>query len=271
MPDVEGRIYVDTGPILERELARRAGHGWFGKNTMLIHPRRGSYFFLGCILLDAPLQESPPFEEEHCGSCTRCLDACPTGALIGYDNRGAPVMDARRCISYLTIEHRGSIPEELRPAIGNRVFGCDICQEVCPWNLRFAEASPDPSYAARGPDERPAGVQALPGEMTAHGQGAAEASGHSDVHPGTLAPRLVDLMRMTREGWDVLSRGSAIRRAGYEGFRRNVAVALGNLLAAGGDGSHEAVAVLRELSERGEPLVREHAAWALEHGLGAGR
>jgi epoxyqueuosine reductase len=147
---VRGRAYVDTGPILERELARRAGLGWFGKNTMLINPGRGSYFFVGLLLVDVALTADDPFVEDRCGTCRACLDACPTGALLGRGEDGAPVIDARRCISYLTIELRDEIPLELRRPMGNRVFGCDICQEVCPWNERFAVPTEQESYRARG-------------------------------------------------------------------------------------------------------------------------
>jgi epoxyqueuosine reductase len=239
---VEGRIYVDTGPLLERELAARGGLGWFGKNTMLINPRRGSWFFLGCLLLDLELRPDEPFERDHCGTCTRCLEACPTGALHGRGADGAPAIDARRCISYLTIEQRGPIPRELRPLIGNRIYGCDICQEVCPFPRRFSKPTSEPAYASRGPSEPPFGVEKLPSD---------------GWHPGTRSPSLVDLMSMDAAGWEAFSRGSPVRRAGRTGFRRNVAVALGNW------GSSEAVPVLIGALSDPEPLVRGHVAWAL--------
>src|SRR5690606_25257982 len=246
---LDGRIYVDTGPILERELARRAGLGWFGRNTMLIHPRRGSYLFLGTLLLDVALEPNDAFVADRCGSCRACLDACPTGALLGRDEHGAPVMDARRCISYLTIEQRGPIPRELRPLVGNRIYGCDICQEVCPFNRRFGPERPEPRYAARGPGERPPGVEALPGEEDLS----------AETHPGTAAPTLVALLEtaLDEAAWDAYSRGSAIRRAGRAGFARNVCVGLGNW------GSPAAVPVLTDALSDPEPLVRGHAAWAL--------
>ena len=251
---VRSRAYVDTGPILERELAARAGLGWFGRNTMLIDPRAGSYTLLGSLLVNAEL---PTTERErvrdHCGTCTSCLDGCPTGALEGRDETGAPVLNAHRCISYWTIETDAPIPLDIRAAMGNRVFGCDICQEVCPWN-RFADAEGDPAYAARGPGQRPTGVQALPGE-----EGAA--------HPGTAAPHLIDLFRMTETEWEVWSRAAPLRRSGYRGFRRSVAVAIGNWLA--GDDldeprRSEAVELLTQAAaDDSAGVVREHAAWAL--------
>jgi epoxyqueuosine reductase len=145
----EYRLYTDTGPILERELAQRAGLGWIGKNTCLIHPQHGSYFLLGEALLSEPLEPDDPITVDHCGSCTRCLEACPTSCILPDRT-----LDARRCISYQTIENRGSVPIELRPAIGEWLFGCDMCQQVCPWNERFARSpttadlAPTPSPAA---------------------------------------------------------------------------------------------------------------------------
>ena len=238
--------YVDTGPILERDLARRAGIGWQGRNTMLINPRRGSYFFLGSLLLPLELEPDEPFTADHCGTCTACLDACPTGALLGRDETGAPVMDATRCISYLTIENRGAIPEELRPLTGNRIYGCDICQEVCPWNSpKLVQVTSERDYR---PDWREAGDRPdAPMDL-----------------PGTESPSLVALMGMTREEWDLWTRGSAMRRAGYAGFKRSVAVAMGNWLASVDEVPEDAVAVLQEALEEEEPLVREHATWALQ-------
>lgn len=242
------RAYVDTGPVLERELARRAGLGWFGRSTMLIHPRRGSFFFLGTLLVELEVEYDAPFEADRCGSCSACVDACPTGALLGRDDEGAPVIDASRCISYLTIELRAPIPRELRSRIGNRIFGCDICQEVCPFTRKFSGPTSEPAFAARGPGEPPHGVDALPGDAW---------------HPGTDSPSLVDLMTMDEAAWDAFSRGSAIRRAGRAGFLRNVAVALGNWLGSVEDPPEEAVAALVRALGHEEPLVRGHAAWAL--------
>jgi epoxyqueuosine reductase len=215
---VSGKAYVDTGPILERDLARRAGLGWFGKNTMLIHPRLGSFFFLGAILVDLELNADAPFESEHCGTCTRCLDACPTQALV------APgVMDARRCISYLTIELKGAIPETFRSGLGDHVYGCDVCQDVCPWNVRFARALDEPALAPRA-------------EIDA-----------------------IEMLALGDAGFRERYRGTAVTRAKRRGLARNAAVVLGNR----GDAS--ALPVLeRAASEDPDPVVREHAAWAIE-------
>ena len=183
--NVEARAYVDTGPVLEREWAAAGGIGWFGKNTNILHTEEGSYFFLGEVLTTLELDPDPPLAD-HCGSCTRCLDDCPTAAL-----KPGFVLDARLCIAYLTIEHRGMIPRELRPKVGNWIFGCDVCQEVCPWNERLIRQ--------RGVPE-------------------AEA----------LLPYLPDLLRLDENGFRRRFPDGAVRRAKRDGFVRNVAVALGN-------------------------------------------
>jgi epoxyqueuosine reductase len=214
------RAYVDTGPVLERELAARAGLGFVGRNTNLIHPQLGSWLFLGELLLTIEL---PPTEQRPirgtCGRCTRCLDACPTGALV------APyVLDARRCISYLTIELKGPIPRQLRPLMANRIFGCDICQEVCPWNRRFARPTAEPAFQPR---------------------------------PDAIAPALLDLMGLDDQGFRKRFRGSPIKRAKRRGLLRNVAVALGNW------GDPAALPALVHALNDPEPLIRGHVAWAL--------
>jgi epoxyqueuosine reductase len=228
---VAGKPYVDTGPVLERDLARRAGLGWFGKNTMLIDPARGSFFFLGALLVGEALAPDAPFAADRCGTCTRCLDACPTDAFV------APrVLDATRCVSYLTIEQRGGIPEALRASVGERLYGCDVCQSVCPFNVKFARALADDSpFAPR------------------------EALGHKDAR--TVAR---ELLGMTQEAFSAAFRGSPMKRAKLRGLKRNAAVVLGNV------GTTDDVDVLKRTLDDPEPLVREHAAWALAQ-LGASR
>ncbi len=225
---VRGLPYVDTGPILERDLAQRAGLGWHGRNTLLVNPKRGSYFFLGVLLLDIDLPPNEPFGADRCGSCRACLDSCPTGALLGKNQVGAPAIDARRCISYLTIELRGPIPLELRRSIGNRVFGCDICQEVCPFSRKFSVPATEPAYLPRlGVDEP------------------------------TLVELAEELLSMSERGFRRAYTASPMVRPGRKGLLRNVCVALGNW------GSHEAVPTLVRALEDRQPLVRGHAAWAL--------
>ncbi|MEO8316567.1 MAG: tRNA epoxyqueuosine(34) reductase QueG [Pseudomonadota bacterium] len=218
------RVFVDSGPVLEKALARNAGLGWIGKHTNLIARDAGSYFFLGEILTDLPLTIDTP-ASAHCGTCIACMPACPTNAII------APYqLDARRCISYLTIELRDSIPVELRPAIGNRIYGCDDCQLVCPWN-KFARTASQPDFKIRH---------------------------------GLDAPRLTELVAWTREDFERRFEGSAVRRIGYEAFIRNVAVALGN-----GSADPVAIKALNERCNDASPLIAEHARWALDRLTGA--
>jgi epoxyqueuosine reductase len=220
---VIGKAYVDTGPLLERDLARRAGLGWFGKNTMLINPRAGSFFFLGSLLVDLELESDAPFETDHCGTCRRCLDACPTGALTE-----AHVLDATKCIAYLTIELKGEIPTELRPPIGELVYGCDICQEVCPWNEKFSQELREPAFAAR------------------------------EAIAGKDARRLArDILAMSDEDFRTAFRGSPMKRAKLRGLKRNAEVVLGNV------GNGDDATTLTAILEDPDPLLREHAAWAL--------
>jgi epoxyqueuosine reductase len=214
---VQGRYYVDTGPLLERDLARRAGLGWVGKNTMLLNRQQGSYFFLGALLLSVELPADDPVSA-HCGSCSACISACPTGALLS-----PYVLDARRCISYLTIELRGPIPRELRSLIGNWIFGCDLCQEVCPWN-RKAAWSTEPAFQPRA---------------------------------ALRTPELIPLLEMSQEEFSATFRRSPVKRTKRRGLLRNVCVALGN------SGDAAAIPPLLRALAHEEPLVRGHAAWAL--------
>jgi len=224
---VPNRMYTDSGPILERDLAQRAGLGWIGKNTCLIHPRQGSYFLLAEILLGLDLPYDTPFESDHCGSCQRCLEACPTSCILPDRT-----LDAGRCLSFLTIELKGPIPAELRSQTGNWVFGCDICQQVCPWNQRFAEEDGDPAFAPR---------------------------------PGVPEPRLLEDVRLTPQTYNQKFKGSPVQRARRRGYLRNVAVALGNTHQP------LVMPALQELlRDETEALVRAHAAWALGEIGGAG-
>ncbi len=212
------RACTDSAPVMEVELARSAGLGWRGKHTLLLDRHDGSWFFLGEILVDLPLPVDPPVEA-HCGSCTRCITACPTGAIVEPYR-----LDARRCISYLTIELKGTIPESLRPAIGNRIYGCDDCQLVCPWN-RYARPALEPAFAVR--------------------------------HGLDRAP-LVELFAWSETDFTDRMAGSAVRRIGHERWLRNIAVALGNAPTV-----PEVVAALRSRADHPSALVREHVGWAL--------
>ncbi|MBI5687156.1 MAG: tRNA epoxyqueuosine(34) reductase QueG [Verrucomicrobia bacterium] len=218
-PAAQAKACVDTAPVLERELAQRAGLGWVGKNTMLLNRRFGQWLLLGEILLDVPLRPDAPETRDRCGRCARCIAACPTRAIVAPRE-----LDARRCISYLTIELKGPIPPELRPLIGNRIFGCDDCLEVCPWN-RFAQQAREPGFSPR-----------------------------ADV----TTPELLDLLELDEEEFERRFARSPILRAKRRGLLRNVCVALGNAR------DPRAVPALTRALEDAEPLVREHASWALE-------
>ena len=218
---IKNRCYTDTGPILERDLAQRAGIGWIGKNTCLINPKQGSYFLLSEILLDLALEPDLPFVTDHCGTCTRCITACPTDCILPDRT-----IDARRCISYLTIELKDDIPTDLRDKIGDWVFGCDVCQMVCPWNRFSGEGDPafvDPSSSLRTPP-------------------------HS----------LTDELLLTPQEFNQRFKRTPIKRAKRRGYLRNVAVALGNR------GDMHALPVLNHALDDVEPMVREHAKWAIE-------
>jgi epoxyqueuosine reductase len=212
------RVFSDSAPVMEIELGTRAGIGWRGKHTLLLSREAGSWFFLGEIYTDLALPVDAP-QSEHCGTCERCIEICPTQAI-----RAPYQLDARRCISYLTIEHKSSIPVELRPLIGNRVYGCDDCQLICPWN-RFAQMTKEPDFHARN---------------------------------GLDAATLVELFSWTESQFDQRMRGSPIRRIGYERWLRNLAVGLGNAPS-----SPQVLRALRSREHDASPLVREHVQWAL--------
>jgi len=215
---LETRSYVDTGPIVERVFAKYAGIGWTGKNTCLINQTKGSWLFLGVILCSLELEPDSP-APDRCGTCTRCIQACPTDALLKpYE------LDSNRCIAYLTIEKRGSIPEELRAGIGQQVFGCDICQDVCPWN-RKAPHSAVPEFAAR---------------------------------PGLVNPALAWLAEMSAEEFRATFHGSPVRRAKHAGLRRNALIAMGN------SGCKEFLPILEKMTLDAEPSVSESASWAIK-------
>lgn len=213
------RIYTDTGPILERDMAQRAGLGWIGKNTCLINSKIGSFFFLSEILLGIDLEVDPPFQFDRCGKCTRCMDACPTSCILPERT-----LDARRCISYLTIENKGDIPVELRSRMGIWIFGCDICQVVCPWN-HFASNSTD---------------------------------GFFETQAKMIYPDLIGEITLTHQEFESKYRDSPIRRSHRNGYLRNIAVALGNIK------DKDALRYLKKLSNDPDPLIREHVQWAIE-------
>lgn len=215
--EIASKLYVDTGPVVERVYAKYAGLGWFGKNTCILNKQLGSWLFLGELILALPLDYDRP-ALDHCGTCTRCIDACPTDAILE-----PYVLDSRKCIAYLTIELKGSIPETLRPQIGHHIFGCDICQDVCPWNRKrtlTAEAALQPQ-------------------------------------PSHVYPSLADLAQLTPQAFKAQFRGTPLERTKRRGVLRNVCVAMGN------SGNESFIPLLEVLAEDEEELIREHAVWAL--------
>jgi len=288
-PGVETRVYVDTGPVVERAFARYSGIGWMGKNTCLINQAKGSWFFLGVVLTSLRLEPDLP-APDRCGSCTRCLDACPTGALVK-----PYVMDASRCIAYFTIELKGSIPEEHRPAIGLNVFGCDICQDVCPWNrsekseagsqnraashqLSAFNAQPaEKGFGRAGvstttlPEFQPIEItlsdcsdNSVPsaGNQCSNAKHISAVSGSDPAQSPTRTlslfnPALEILAQMSEEDFRREFARSPIQRAKYRGWLRNLSVVMGN------SGDRRFISKLEELSRHDDPIVREHAGWAL--------
>jgi epoxyqueuosine reductase len=272
VPGVETRVFVDTGPVVERAFARLSGIGWMGKNTCLINQRKGSWFFLGVILTNLDLEPDLP-APDRCGSCTRCLDACPTGALIE-----PYVMDASRCIAYFNIELKGSIPVEFRPAIGSNLFGCDICQDVCPWNNqgsagRIEDKRQSRDYAAgnsfrsppfgarrqraalsKVPEFRPmmtSEAVSAPADLSTPGSGC-QTPTLSLFHPPIEA-----LVALDEENFGRVFARSPIKRVKFRGWLRNLCVVIGN------SGDSRFIPWLERVRKHQDPLVREHAAWAL--------
>ena len=267
-PEVETRVFVDTGPIVERAFARFAGIGWMGKNTCIINQDKGSWLFLGVILCSLELAADLP-APDRCGSCTACLEACPTGALVE-----PYAMDASRCISYLTIEHRGSIPEEFRSKIGANVFGCDICQDVCPWNSSRQSSVLSPQQTP-SQHERPLDPREVARPVTTTIQefhpmivetshltmAEGETRQQRTTDPASFSlfnPPLEALASMSEEEFRSIFADSPIKRAKYRGWLRNLAVAMGN------SGDARLVPWLERIARHPDPIVREHAAWALE-------
>ncbi|MDP9146280.1 MAG: tRNA epoxyqueuosine(34) reductase QueG [Acidobacteriota bacterium] len=257
------RIYADTGPINERVFAKHAGLGWIGKNTLLLNEKLGSYFFLGVILTTLELQptlgSTGALPDDRCGTCRRCIEACPTNALVE-----PYVMDARNCISYLTIELRGSIPEELRPAMGQHVYGCDICQDVCPWNrdVPVTQAQQFQPRIFPRSQEKFAGVAQTMDSGDEKNSVDESKSGIAEEN-SLLLPRLEWLASISEEQFHEMFRGSAIKRTKWRGLMRNVCITLGNSGVGKGSVAYERVrGILSRLEQSAEPVIVESARWA---------